>query len=174
MQIYNSRGPKQTWHHTPRERVKEMLPQWSKWGFFAPKINGLQHERIWAPSCGWIGESGTLQKLCSPYLSPWGGLEESWDGETFFLVGWRGALTSKFYGISVVNLWEGEKNTRQMKYLITNRKGEDEMPDRKPPLHEKSEWSTLKSSLVFMYGFPSGLRSQLISVDRGEILRPRN
>ena len=32
---------------------------------FVSNIEGLQQEHIGAPSCGWTGEGGTLQRLCS-------------------------------------------------------------------------------------------------------------
>ena len=34
---------------------------------FASNIKGLREKRIGAPSCGWTGEGGTLQRLCSLY-----------------------------------------------------------------------------------------------------------
>ena len=51
---------------------------------FASNIKELQQERIGAPSCGWTGEGGTLQRLCSPQISPMRGLGESRDGGTFY------------------------------------------------------------------------------------------
>ena len=62
MEIYNSRGPNQTWHQneaTPREN-KRNAPTREQMRLFASNIKELQQERIGAPSCGWTGEGGTL------------------------------------------------------------------------------------------------------------------
>ena len=66
--IYNSRGPKQTWHQneaTPHDS-KRNAPTREQMRLFASNIKELQRERIGAPSCGWISEGGTLPRLCSP------------------------------------------------------------------------------------------------------------
>ena len=82
MEIYISRGPKQTWHQneaTPRES-KRNAPTGKQIRLFASNIKELQQERVRASSCGWTGEGGTLQKLCSPQLSPMRTHEGSWGG----------------------------------------------------------------------------------------------
>ena len=78
MEIYNSSGRKQTWHQneaTPRESRRN-APTREQMRLFASNIKKLQQERVGAPSCGWTGEGGTLQRLCSPYLSPMRGVGE--------------------------------------------------------------------------------------------------
>ena len=48
---------------TPRES-KGNAPTMVKMRLFASNIKELQQERIRAPSYGWTGEGGTLQRLC--------------------------------------------------------------------------------------------------------------
>ena len=77
MEIYNSRGPKQTWHQneaTSRES-KRNPPTREQMRLFASNIKELQQERIGAPSCGWTGEGGTLFSIIPPHEGGWGGVE---------------------------------------------------------------------------------------------------
>ena len=46
-------------------RVKN-APAREQMRLFASNIKELRQDRIGAPSCGWTGEGGTLQRLCSP------------------------------------------------------------------------------------------------------------